>query len=370
MQPWSSAVLFTKEDNKNAQSINFPHLPDRNYEEGGLELKASSSSGLAMKFTVVSGPATVSGNKVSIINSGSIIIEASQAGNGTFQAASPVSRSFNVIKKEPNQSNEEVLYRINSGGPSFTFEGEKWLVDSFYEGGMIFQVSSVSIYNTENDVLYLSERFGDFSYSLPVPEAGFYKVDLHFAEIHWDKIGSRIFDFKIENEQYKIEHLDIYKESGGLYSSITYSADQIMVNDGFLDINWITRKNNSKISGITLYKITNNYGSKVSSSKVFYPQDKMELTKLEPGTEANKMTLYPNPTKEKFFLDLHVDKTADWGFTLYDSKGVSVFKENRYLEPGKHTLEFKLSSPLNPGIYYFNINNIRDLYKPINLILI
>jgi len=71
-----------------------------------------------------------------------------------------------------------------------------------------------------NAALYSSERWGHFSYALPVPE-GRYKVTLNFSEGHYGHrntgvggLGSRVFDVYC-NGVALLRNFDVYKEAGG-----------------------------------------------------------------------------------------------------------------------------------------------------------
>lgn len=81
---------------KASQTLSFGSLPTKNPTDLPFELTASSSSELAPLFSVVSGPATVSGNLVTLTGSGTAIIRASQPGNENYQAAANVDQSFLV----------------------------------------------------------------------------------------------------------------------------------------------------------------------------------------------------------------------------------------------------------------------------------
>src|SRR5687767_15630410 len=59
---------------------------------------ASSSSNLAVTFSVVSGSATISGSTVTITGAGTVTVRASQSGDANYNAASNVDRSFTVAK--------------------------------------------------------------------------------------------------------------------------------------------------------------------------------------------------------------------------------------------------------------------------------
>src|SRR5690606_20704759 len=83
----------------------------------------------------------------------------------------PASETPKVSTSAKNQ----YILRINAGGPDFNFENEEWKADQYYTGGSIYSRNSL-IKNTDNDLLYQSERNGNFTYEVPVPEDGFYMV--------------------------------------------------------------------------------------------------------------------------------------------------------------------------------------------------
>ena len=63
-----------------------------------LTLNATSSSGLPVSYAVVSGPASVSGNVLSLISPGAITVRATQTGNSTYLPATPVERTILVTQ--------------------------------------------------------------------------------------------------------------------------------------------------------------------------------------------------------------------------------------------------------------------------------
>ena len=78
------------------QSLTFPPIPTQTYPTGPIVLSATASSGLPIKYTVLSGPATVNGNILTITGAGSGTVQASQAGNAQFFSAAPVSQTLTV----------------------------------------------------------------------------------------------------------------------------------------------------------------------------------------------------------------------------------------------------------------------------------
>ncbi|MEY4244753.1 MAG: hypothetical protein RLZZ245_2338, partial [Verrucomicrobiota bacterium] len=82
---------------KGSQTITFTPIPNQTLDETTVQLFASADSGLQPIFSVVSGPAVVSGNTLSILGIGSIVVEASQAGDGNWNAVGSVQRNFHVF---------------------------------------------------------------------------------------------------------------------------------------------------------------------------------------------------------------------------------------------------------------------------------
>jgi hypothetical protein len=78
------------------QTISFPNPGAQAYGTP-LELSATATSGLPVSFTVISGPATLSGsNLLTFTGIGSVTVQAAQGGNGFFAAATPVNQTFTV----------------------------------------------------------------------------------------------------------------------------------------------------------------------------------------------------------------------------------------------------------------------------------
>jgi hypothetical protein len=94
------------------QSIAFDAIPDQPFGSGPLALTATATSALPVTFTA-SGACAVSGHSLTLSGTGPCTVVASQAGNGQFLAAEPVSRSFGIV-----HSWSGVLAPVNHGGSS------------------------------------------------------------------------------------------------------------------------------------------------------------------------------------------------------------------------------------------------------------
>ena len=82
----------------NMQYINMPDIPKQLTINPPYTLKATSSSGLPVSFELISGPAELNGNVLSLTGkTGKVTIKATQAGNNTWLPAPDVIKTFEVI---------------------------------------------------------------------------------------------------------------------------------------------------------------------------------------------------------------------------------------------------------------------------------
>ena len=96
---------------------------------------------------------------------------------------------------------------------------QTWEPDNFWSGGQTPPVPA-DLENPSDSNLYVTERYGNFSYAIPVG-TGDYAVTLHFAEKFWglENPGgggenSRVFDVFC-NGVALLRNLDVYKQAGG-----------------------------------------------------------------------------------------------------------------------------------------------------------
>jgi hypothetical protein len=81
---------------RDTQTIHFTAPPAKvTYGAGTITLAATSTSGLPVSFNVT-GPATLSGKTLRITGAGGVVVTASQAGNNSYGAATPVEKTIVV----------------------------------------------------------------------------------------------------------------------------------------------------------------------------------------------------------------------------------------------------------------------------------
>ena len=91
----SSGAATVALDVKSNQTVTFNPIPTQTYGNSPITLVATTSSGLPVTFSIVSGPATVSGSTLTITGAGTVVVNANQAGNAGYNPA-VVEQSFNV----------------------------------------------------------------------------------------------------------------------------------------------------------------------------------------------------------------------------------------------------------------------------------
>ena len=103
-----------------SQTITFAALPNVTYGVSPITLTATASSGLPVSYTVT-GPATLNGSTLTIIGAGLVTVTASQGGNDSFAAATPVVRSFTVNKAPLTVTANSTSRPFGAANPTLTY---------------------------------------------------------------------------------------------------------------------------------------------------------------------------------------------------------------------------------------------------------
>jgi hypothetical protein len=130
--------------------------------------------------------------------------------------------------------------RINAGGPAYTTTGgTSFLADQSFTGGNTFS-STHSISGTTDQALYQNERWGQFSYAIPVVN-GTYDVRLNFVELYYGTTapggaGKRVFGMDIlDTPGVDIQNLDIYSQVGA-NAALVKTISGVSITDGVVNI--------------------------------------------------------------------------------------------------------------------------------------
>lgn len=104
-----------------------------------------------------------------------------------------------------------------------------------------------TIHGTSFQTFYNAERWGLFSYDIPVTVSGRYTVKLYFAELFHNAAGKRVFNVDIEGVRV-LENFDILRNVAK-FTAYERSFD-VDVTDGRLNIDFTAVVDNAKITGI------------------------------------------------------------------------------------------------------------------------
>jgi hypothetical protein len=141
-----------------------------------------------------------------------------------------------------------VISAINAGGPKYTDgQGLAYRGNTQFSTGYAY-TTTAAIAGTTDDPLYQSERYGDFSYGIPVAN-GDYLVTLKFAEIYWTQPGQRVFNVLLEGVKV-ISKLDLVAKVG---PKAAYDVTlPVHVTDGKLNIAFRSVVDYAKVSAIVV----------------------------------------------------------------------------------------------------------------------
>jgi len=169
----------------------------------------------------------------------------------------------------PNPDFEEIL--INAGGDALTdFLGRKWAADKYFSGGDTFSDGRFDVKGSQDDYLYHTERYGEFSYQVPVPK-GDYEIILHMAELYWESQGNRLFNVAVEGQKV-FSNVDIVQLAGSNWKAVTLETPQT-ISDGFVSISFTNsapqKIDNPKLSGIEIKLIKDHLAHAVANGPYF-----------------------------------------------------------------------------------------------------
>jgi hypothetical protein len=134
----------------------------------------------------------------------------------------------------------------------------QWSSDRYYHGGQ-YVGRTDEIERTPDQALYRSERYGNFTYVIPVLDRSTYSATLRFCE-HWfgpgrpgnGGVGSRVFDVYM-NGRILLEHFDIFKEAGGALRPLDKTFHNLKPNaQGKLVFQFVPIQNYALINGIAV----------------------------------------------------------------------------------------------------------------------
>ena len=159
--------------------------------------------------------------------------------------------AVNGIEIEPPTAPPATDIKLDAGGMATG----TWLADADYVGGTASSttaaINTAQVANPAPQGVYQTERFGDFTYTIPNLTAGAsYTVNLSFAEIYWTAAAKREFNVLINGAQV-LTNFDVFATAGGEDIAIVKSFNATASASGTIAIQFTTGASDlPKVSGI------------------------------------------------------------------------------------------------------------------------
>lgn len=180
-----------------------------------------------------------------------------------FTAFSTVSRQANspailnaieILQSKPGFIHPVRI--VTQDHPVTDIDGRTWSPDQYYFGGML-AFRSEPVVNARDKSLYRGERYGNFSYHIPLVK-GKYRVKLHFAETWFGTpdsgepaLGSRLFDV-YANGASLLRNFEIAKEAGVNHEIIKVFENLQPNAQGALWLEFVPIQNYAEVNAIEI----------------------------------------------------------------------------------------------------------------------
>lgn len=164
--------------------------------------------------------------------------------------------TLNAIEILPGIPHAQLPIRLIMQTTPFTDrKGRFWQPDNFFMGGRL-SPPTPPLQDSQEPDLFSGERFGHFTYAIPVDTRGMYTLVLHFAEFYFGPgasgnggVGSRIFKVMCNGETL-LDNLDLFQEAGSLHE-VTKTFRHLKPSaQGKLNLTFEPIVNNATVSGI------------------------------------------------------------------------------------------------------------------------
>ena len=239
----------------------------------------------------------------------------------------------------------KVIVAVNCGGDDYTdSKGVKYEADNYFNGGTSSDHGlSYSIKNTEDELLYQTERWNSqtLTYSLPLKPNinGKYVLILKFSEVYFNMKGEKVFNVAIGKENI-IRDLDIFGKVGKAEAFDEYIEFEIKNKQVFyknknckdaldgdkLKINFLKgRADNPKINAILLVKGTLKDTDYSEMQKKIEENKKKKMKQLKTEELINLRHDSDELYDEEMLSDVNFTIKKDTGFFSIFSSPLGIY---------------------------------------------
>jgi hypothetical protein len=164
--------------------------------------------------------------------------------------------ALNALEILPGIAHKQIPIRLVTQLASFTGpDGQFWRPDNYFMNGRL-STQRQPIEGSPDPDLFANERYGHFTYAIPVDVRDRYTLVLHFAEFYFGPhasgvggTGSRVFRVMC-NGSTLLDNFDVYKEAGSLHSLTKTFYHLKPTAQGKLNLTFEPTVNNATVSGI------------------------------------------------------------------------------------------------------------------------
>jgi hypothetical protein len=171
----------------------------------------------------------------------------------TSERGAPALNALEILPGIPHK--QQPLRLVTQPTPFIDHDGQFWHPDNYFMGGRQSNQRQ-QIIGTPDPDLFAAERYGHFTYALPVDPRGRYTLVLHFAEFYFGPraagsggTGNRVFRVMC-NGATLLDDFDIFKEAGSLHALTKTFYHLKPSAQGKLNLTFEPIVNNATISGI------------------------------------------------------------------------------------------------------------------------
>ncbi len=180
-----------------AQTITFDPIADKTFGDGPFGISASATSGFSVSFEIVSGPATINNNIITITGTGDVTVKASQAGGNEYAPAPDVERTFTVNKADQVITIDPIADKLTSDGPIMVsaMVDSGLPLDYQVTGPATISGTTITLNGTTGIVTVTASQAGNTNYNAASEQISFNVTDPAKQDqtITFDPISNKVF---------------------------------------------------------------------------------------------------------------------------------------------------------------------------------
>ncbi len=330
------------------QSIAFDLIEDKLTTDTDVTVFASASSGLPVEINVVSGPASINGNMVSLTGlTGKVTLRATQAGNDTYEAAAPVERSFNVISPQAEEQILSVIADAQTNNASTTLDqnyGAKTFMEARnkiswgYTSYLKFDLASLTSVNSAKLRVYGNNPRNDLPVNIQVSGTTDGWTELGITANNAPATGGALGTFEVSGSAATYYEIDVTAYVQGELSNDQTASFVVAA----ANIDNERARFNTKEAG-------------VFAPELVVTGDVPSTRKRQPTSLAIEaawsLNAYPNPFSEELTVQYTGEMPEGVTIRLVDMLGKVVFEEHEVYSEKR----LLISRPGESGVYLLQV---------------